>query len=59
MSEPEGADPTADFGEQPTAKGGAAAGEATHSSGYMEAPPQVPGAAAEDEGAARAQLSEG
>jgi hypothetical protein len=59
MSEPEGADSTADFGVQPTTKSEAATGEATHTSGYMEAPTQVAGAAAEDEGAARPQLSEG
>jgi len=59
MSEPEGADPTADFGAQPTADAEAATGEATYSPGYMEAPPQVPGAVAEEEGAAQAQLAEG
>jgi hypothetical protein len=59
MSQPEGADPTADFGAEPTAKAEAATGEATFSSGYMEAPTQVAGAAADEEGAARPQLSAG
>lgn len=59
MSKPEGADPTGDFGVRPTAEAEAVTGEATHSSGYMEVPTQIAGAAAEAEGAARAQLSEG
>ena len=59
MSKPDGADPTGDFGAQPTAEAEAVSGEATHSSGFMEVPTQVAGAAAEAEGAARAQLSEG
>ncbi len=59
MSQPEGADPTADFGAEPIAEARAATGEATFSSGYMEAPTRVAGAAAEEKGAARPQLSEG
>jgi hypothetical protein len=59
MSQPEGADPTGDFGAGLTAKAETTAGEATFSSGYMEAPARVAGAAAEEEGAVRPSLSEG
>jgi len=59
MSDPTGADPTGDFGAESTAKAEDATQEATVSSGYSEPPARIPGAAAEEEGAARAQRSEG
>ena len=51
--------PTVNFGERPTAReaGAETSGYAVHRTGYMEAPPQVAGLAAEEvEGEARPQI---